>query len=82
MGFLSVDTEIHLKPNETALFTAISTGAVTPLAGSAALVVVLFCAYGRDLYTGLTRNILVLHSCTVYRLYTFKVTVHKLVKLV
>ena len=40
------------------------------MAGSAALVVVLFCAYGRDLYTGLTCNILVLYSCTVYRLYS------------
>ena len=74
-------TRKSTSTSTTALFTAISTEAVTPLAATcSAALVVLFCAYGRDLYTGLTCNILVLHSCTVYRLYTFKVAVHKLVK--
>merc|ERR1712215_306693 len=59
------------------LFTAIFTGVVTSLAATrSAALVVLLCTYGTGLFTGLTRNILVLHSCTLYRLYTFKVAVH------
>ena len=64
-------TRKSTSTSTTALFTAISTEAVTPLAATcSAALVVLFCAYGTDLYTGLTRNILVLYSCTVYRLYS------------
>merc|ERR1712030_201740 len=73
-GFLSVVTDIYLNLNDCLVHSNLHWGG--NIIGSNILSSfggVILHLRNRSVHTGLTRNILLLHSCTVYRLDTFKV---------